>query len=375
MDKLKIQGYKNYTAEQFAADDHFINWCQKPTKILNKFWHKFLEMHPQKQEEIVSAKLIIEQVRKLEKEGVQETLEDDVWSEIEHVITKRNEKPRNYMYRSIGIAASFLLIISFLLIWKPYEKIDLSAQQELEWINFENTTGVAKTILLADQSTVILEPFSTLKYPNFFSKEQRSVVLQGEAFFDIARDTLKPFLIYANETITKVLGTSFKIKAFEGEETVEVDVKTGKVAVYAKVFSEDQISKKQKHIVVETDERIIIPLPNKKIEVTPNQKVVFDRRESFMIREVTALPKLITKLESLPQFQFKNESIIKVFTALEQAYGIELEFNAEDVKHCTITTKLKDESLFQKLNIICAALQLEFKQQDAKIIIEGSGCS
>ena len=61
--------------------------------------------------------------------------------------------------------------------------------------------------------------------------------MKGKAFFDIARDTSQPFVVYANETITKVLGTSFTIKAFEGEKDVEVSVKTGKVAVYANVSS------------------------------------------------------------------------------------------------------------------------------------------
>lgn len=375
MDKLKFREYKEYTSEQFASDDDFINWCQNSNEELGLFWDAFLIEYPEKKNQINNAKQIIDQFNKLEKGGSKDTLEEEVWSGIENVISKQSEKPRNYIFRVIGVAASLLLLISCLLLWYPIQKIAPLAHQELEWINFENTTGVAKIITLADQSTVIVEPFSTLKYPSHFSKEQRSVVLKGEAFFDIKRDTLKPFLVYANETITKVLGTSFRIKAFEGEETVEVDVKTGKVAVYAKVFSDDNKTHAQKQMVVETDERIIIPLPNKKIEVTPNQKVVFDRRESLMIREVTALPKLITKLESLPQFQFKNESVIKVFEALEQGYGIELDYDVEDVQHCTITTKLKDEPLFQKLNIICTALNLKFVQKDAKIIIEGNGCS
>ncbi|MDF1868382.1 MAG: DUF4974 domain-containing protein, partial [Saprospiraceae bacterium] len=185
----------------------------------------------------------------------------------------------------------------------------------------------------------------------------------------IARDTTKPFLVYANETVTKVLGTSFRITAFEGEKTVEVEVKSGKVAVYANVDSENK-----KIMIVETDEKMLIPLPNKKLEVTPNQKVVFDKKEDEMIKTVAKLPQIITKLETLPQFEFEEESVVKVFNALELAYGIDLEYDEENLKNCPITTKLKDEPLFQKLSIICAALSLEFSEKDAVISIKGEGC-
>jgi len=127
-------------------------------------------------------------------------------------------------------------------------------------------------------------------------------------------------------------------------------------------------------MVIQTDEKIYIPRPDKKLEVTPNQKVVFDAKASDMIKTITPLPQLITKIETLPQFQFRDESVAKVFEVLEQAYGIDFEFNKEKLMDCTITTKLKDEPLFQKLKIICTALNLTFTEQDATIFIHGNGC-
>ena len=117
-----------------------------------------------------------------------------------------------------------------------------------------------------------------------------------------------------------------------------------------------------------------MPLPNKKLEVTPNQKVVFDRTAEDMVKKVTELPKLITKLENLPQFQFKDEPVVTVFQALEKAYGIKLEYDKQILKNCTITTKLEDETLFQKLNIICMALNLKYHEKGASVIIHGDAC-
>ena len=233
--------------------------------------------------------------------------------------------------------------------------------------------ALQKNIKLNDSSTVVLEPFSSLKYPTFFSKDQRVVILKGEAFFDIQRDTMRPFLVYANETITKVLGTSFNINAYEGEETVEVEVISGKVAVYANVNAEEKLEKK-KQILLETNEKILIPKPNKKLELTPNQKVVFNRSEKDMVKTLAAVPQVLSTLEKLPQIQFDNESVVNVFKALEQAYGIEFIYQEEALKNCPINTKLKEESLFETLNIICAALGLEFTEKNATIYITGEGC-
>lgn len=127
-------------------------------------------------------------------------------------------------------------------------------------------------------------------------------------------------------------------------------------------------------MVIQTDEKIYIPRPDKKLEVTPNQKVVFDAKASDMIKTVTQLPTIITKIEALPQFQFKDESVVEVFEALEQAYGINFEFDKEKLSTCTITTKLNDEPLFEKLNIICTALNLTYVEKDATIFIRGNGC-
>ncbi len=373
-----MNNYEEYEIEDFTCDDDFISWCIQPDEASDQFWREWLSSNPTQKAIALQAKELILDLHTIENEKNKLNIEQEIWGQIEaNIGGEKNENVHtlpSLLQWGLGIAATivFLWGISYLI---PYKSPADSNTQlaDLEWINYENNSGLSKSIFLEDGSTVVVEPFGTLKYPSSFSGDERAVFLEGEAFFDIARDTLQPFLVYANETITKVLGTSFRITAYEGEKTVEVDVKSGKVAVYAKVSSNEQFGDK-KRIIVETDERISIPRPNKKLEVTPNQKVVFDKKRAEMIRTVTETPQVITQLEELPQFKFKNESVIKVFKAFEQIYGIDLEFDAELLEGCTITTQLEDEPLFQKLNIICTALELKFVERDAVIFIEGEGC-
>ena len=91
---------------------------------------------------------------------------------------------------------------------------------------------------LQDGSTVILEPGGEFRYNEKFLNP-REVYLSGDAFFEVTKDASRPFLVYANEITTKVLGTSFRIKANQGEKEIVVAVKTGKVSVMANSVSND----------------------------------------------------------------------------------------------------------------------------------------
>src|SRR6218665_2346039 len=93
-----------------------------------------------------------------------------------------------------------------------------------------NTSNFSKTPRLADGSDVTLYPNSKLTHVSFTEGERR-MRLEGKAFFKVAPNPKRPFIIVTERLITKVLGTSFTIRAEKGEaETVAV--KTGKVAVY-----------------------------------------------------------------------------------------------------------------------------------------------
>lgn len=82
-------------------------------------------------------------------------------------------------------------------------------------------------VTLPDNSHITIREGSTLKYPEKFASNERNVTLEGEAFFDVARDESKPFIIDAQSATVQVLGTSFNVRS--GENAASVVVVTGKV--------------------------------------------------------------------------------------------------------------------------------------------------
>lgn len=372
--------YTYYNVDQFLVDDDFINWILNPTPETNTFWNTWIEENPQKKETVLNARLFIENINIAEEQfsTIEDKDENELWASINSSLNKQNHKFSTFnKYKVHLYAASVIMLLFFSIITLKHSAKDLLNENGTytSWILDENNTGSKKRISLADGSTVILEPYSLLRYPNTFGKKQRDVILKGEAFFDIKRDTAKPFLIYANETITKVLGTSFTIKAFEGDEDVEVTVKTGKVAVYASVASEKNNSK-TKRMVISSEDNITVPLPNRKLEILPNQKVIFNKSNKALTKTIASKPKVINTFESdLNKIHFKDTPVEKVFDELMFAYGIEIKFDEKNLSNCTITTTLSDMPLLEKIDMICHALLLEFKEEEGIIYINGKGCN
>ncbi len=96
-----------------------------------------------------------------------------------------------------------------------------------EPLAFSTLDNESRSITLPDQSKIVLNENSSLSYT--FDGDTRKVVLSGEAFFDVEKDAKHPFVIETGEVQTRVLGTSFNIRAYPDEAKVKVSVKTGRV--------------------------------------------------------------------------------------------------------------------------------------------------
>jgi transmembrane sensor len=93
-----------------------------------------------------------------------------------------------------------------------------------------NTTLSPITLKLSDGSVVILNKNSTFSYPKKFGKSLRKVTLNGEAYFEIAHDSDKPFIIESGAATTRVLGTKFNLKAYLSDTSVILSVTEGLVS-------------------------------------------------------------------------------------------------------------------------------------------------
>ncbi|MFO7656579.1 MAG: FecR domain-containing protein [Bacteroidales bacterium] len=136
------------------------------------------------------------------------------------------QKQRGFTYYVVRIAAFFILSLA---IWYGYNKTIFSDSRITE----VKSDQEIKELLLSDGTKITLNSNSTVRFPEKFGKKSRDVELEGEAYFEVARNPQKPFIIKTQSSVAEVLGTSFNLRARPGEDEVILSVAEGKVAFSA----------------------------------------------------------------------------------------------------------------------------------------------
>lgn len=134
-----------------------------------------------------------------------------------------------YRKRVLRIAASVILLLTAGFLAKSL-LFDENPEKQVRLISYETLRGEKKIVELPDGSKVHLNSQTNISYPSDFSVGGRRVNLSGEAFFQVKRDTERPFIVFSGDVATTVLGTSFNISAFSENDTY-VTVESGKVKV------------------------------------------------------------------------------------------------------------------------------------------------
>lgn len=221
-----------------------------------------------------------------------------------------------------------------------------------------NHTLSAKREWLEDGTLINLSPKSTVEFPKAFSKSTREIKLTGEAFFDVAKDKNRPFIITTGAVVIKVLGTSFNVSAYRGAKEITVAVKTGRVSVSASTTSHQ--NKKDN-----TFEEIIL---------TPNQKVVYNTTEENFSKSIVDEPEIIVAKPKAYEMKFDGAPVIKILDAIKKNYGIDIVYDRIKLSDCTITTSMAEEGFYERIEIICKAINAQYQVVDDKILITSNGC-
>lgn len=241
---------------------------------------------------------------------------------------------RVFFRQAMRIAAVLIVLAGITFVIINYLK-QSPAQKQLVALN-EKVEGK-----LPDGSIVTLNAGSTLDYPEKFTGDERSVRLTGEAFFEVAPDKSKPFIISANDIMVEVVGTSFFVSA-NANGDVEVIVKTGKVAVYRK----NNPSEKK------------ILEPGDKAEFTSNEKKISESEnqdENYLSWKTNMLT-------------FSDDSLSDVIATMNKHFKANITITDEKLKGIPLTGSYTDKTLDQILSLIESSLKIRVTKKSAKQI-------
>ncbi|MCY7350042.1 MAG: DUF4974 domain-containing protein [Cytophagaceae bacterium] len=367
--------YLDYQAEDFVVDESFQRWARGTAPEDQSFWEEWLRQNPQRRGEIEQAKDLLNSLQKRHTHITDAEIE----REVEKLLVLTAEVPVRSLDSGrlfsdwLRIAASVLLLVGagwgvWHLAAEPgrttrtatlHSYTDLVGNSPVALIERFNQSEKFLTVKLPDGSTVRLGQDSRLSYPPVFAAARREVYLTGRGYFSVTKRPEQPFLVYANGLVTKVLGTSFTINAPEEAPNVVVSVHTGRVSVYP-LYARGRAASQGFR-------------PNA-LFLTPNQQAFFVRGDEQLTKKLIQEPTLLEIPKSKEQFVFENAPIEEVFQTLQRAYGVAISYDTDLLKNCYLTAPLEEESLFEKLDIICKTIGATYEVIETQIVVTGKGC-
>jgi transmembrane sensor len=215
---------------------------------------------------------------------------------------------------------------------------------ETSWKTGENK----KVIHLPDGSMVILNKSSSIAYRIAGATGTREVVLNGEAYFDIVHRADHAFLVHTGRIVTRVLGTTFNIKAYSTEKSIEVTVDHGKVQVLKDATNMGLLSDKQ--------------------------QIRYDLgKESCQTKRVSMQPVMAWKPVEI---SFDDITMEEAARRIGDRFKVAFNFANPALKECRITaTFYMEDDLDQIMTVICGVNQSSFVIGGKIVKIDGKGCN
>lgn len=264
---------------------------------------------------------------------------DSALQSVKNIISEDGIRIESKPYKLIFKIAAAVIVV-FGLSWFAY---NLLIYNDIEILVF-NTTNQTKELHLSDGSIVWLNMNSTLEYPEKFSGKNRPVKLTGEAYFTIAHNSEKPFIVMSEKTETKVLGTEFNLRAYNNENKIILTLAKGKV-----IFTDNKTNENKTLI------------KNEKLSLNKQNRIL--KKSKF-----SSLNYLYWKTKEI---NLDNLTTKQIAIELSRAYEIEIKADesAEDlVFHQTIP--FKDMNLQEILNTIKYTLNIKIDSINGTIILK-----
>lgn len=213
---------------------------------------------------------------------------------------------------------------------------------------FATKRGQRATIQLTDGTRVHLNADSRFTAPERFDSDKREVHLEGEAFFEVARDSIRPFLVHTAHATVEVLGTSFDVSAYPSDEQARVVVEEGKVSVRG----------------VGAGEEDAVVLNSRELGLVSGDAAPVVQRD-------VDLDRFLGWREG--RLVFRNSSLEEVATQLERRYGIEVELVGSSDAADGLSATFTDEPFSEVIKSIATTLNLQYTTTREKITFFAHG--
>jgi transmembrane sensor len=238
--------------KDFLSDPGFIKWVNHPDRESDAYWKNWMAAHPEHLPQLKLARELLLRIRYNEIEprpGAKgRILENILTTPVTTAVASvphhgRHDHPSFGLWGKMEpwTRVAAILAVGLLVSWLAYiPKADTTMPvlaEEIKMIHKRTAPGEKLQLTLPDGTRVWMNSVSELEFPVEFNEEERVVRLSGEAYFEVEKDSIRPFRVHAEGTVTTAVGTSFNVSA-KNLSRVNISLLTGRVKVEAPLLSE-----------------------------------------------------------------------------------------------------------------------------------------
>ncbi|MDO9341621.1 MAG: DUF4974 domain-containing protein, partial [Bacteroidales bacterium] len=256
----------------------------------------------------------------------------------------------NFWYYWKKIAAVLLIpLILGNLLYFSFRSNKYSTNQEPVYNELFAAFGTRSVLKLSDGTSVWLNSGSSIKYPDRFVGNNRTVFLKGEAYFEVESDLKKPFIVETSSLSVKAIGTKFSVSGYTSADEAEVTLVSGKVEVSL------------------TDDKKNIK--SSKLDI--NQHFSFNKANgtTSIITEDNTYKYISWKDGKLV---FRNEPLSQVVKKISQVFNIDIEIKGEEIQNYCFRATFQDESLAEILKLLKMSSPIDYIEVKRDPLPDGS---
>jgi len=303
---------------------------------------------------------------------------NELLSEIKHRETRDSERQlllkrirlRRMAFGGLAIAAVFCIAF-FLGTLFSQQKKEIGSDQSLTatYTEIKAPLGARSEIRLNDGTEVILNAGSSIKYSSDYNSLNRDLVLEGEAYFKVARNSDLPLIVDAGNLNIKATGTEFNVKAYSDEGIIETTLVIGEVEISQKGNNDKGqvmvLKPNQKAIYAQQSDQLtmekikeIEPQAIKSVKINTDNLLVSSKTD---VEQVTAWTK--------NKLIVRSENLESLCTKLQRKYNVTFVFHDKEIKKHRFSGVLLDETLQQVIDVIKLTAPVDYLIDGKTVIL------
>ena len=268
-------------------------------------------------------------------------------------------RPSHRVRRLLSIAAAFtgLLLFSWWGIQRLRNQHRAPVAARIETVA---KPGAKSRLLLPDGSIVWLNSGSRISYPASFTDSLREVELEGEAYFDVAKNPERPFIVHTRDINIKVLGTAFNVKCYPGDNKTEATLVRGLIQVSKNSNHEVLLLHPHEKVVINRIEEVI---PANTAAAAPSAMVIKHLKKNAADTAMVETAWVYNKLV------FDGEDFREISDEMERWFNVKVSFNDSSVARYRFHAKFENENIDEVLSALRLSLPFTYKINNNEVNI------